>query len=405
MTDRCDALVAGGGLTGLTAALALARGGLRTALVDPGGAPDPRWSAVSHASLRAWEALGVAGLREAAQPIRRMVVGEGPRPSAAAPAWALAASLQFDAAELGEGDDPLAWMVENTAALAALRAALTAAGVQVIAGRVAGVEAGAAVAAVGLADGGELEAGLVIGADGRRSAVREAAGIAVETRPYRRSGVVATVRLSRPHGGAARQLFLPDGPLAVLPLPDDHASLVWTTDPASADALVSGPPEAFEALLNRRLGDGIGPATLAGPRAAFPLELRLAERMTGPRTALVGDTVQAIHPVAGQGLNLGLKDCAALAEVIADARRLGEDPGSELVLDRYARWRRADRATLAAGADLFARGFSTELAPVRAVRGLALAAAGASAPLRRLFMREAGGLTGERPRLMRGEAL
>lgn len=403
MTDRCDALVAGGGLTGLTAALALGRAGLRAVLVDPGAAADPRWSAVSHASLRAWEALGVAGLRDGAQQIRRMVVSEGPRPSAAAPAWALAASLQFDAAELGEGGDPLAWMVENTAALAALRTAVEAAGVETLAGRVVGVEARAAGARVRLGDGREVEAGLVVGADGRRSAVREAAGIGMETRAYRQAGVVATVRLSRPHDDTARQLFLPDGPLAVLPLPDDHASLVWTTDPTSAQALVDGPPEAFEALLNRRLGDGVGPATLAGPRAAFPLELRLAERLTGERTALVGDTAQAIHPVAGQGLNLGLKDCAALAEVVADARRLGEDPGSELVLDRYARWRRADRAALAGGADLFARGFSTDLAPVRAVRSLGMAAAASSAPLRRLFMREAGGLTGETPRLMRGE--
>ncbi len=403
---RFDAVVAGGGLAGATAALALARGGLAVAGVDAGAGPDPRWSAVSHAALTAWETLGVRGLREGAQPLRCMVVSDGPRPGAAAPGWALAASLQFDAAELGGGDAPLAWMVENSAARAALDAALEAAGVvRVAPARVEDVRAGTREAVVRLADGRELTAPLVVGAEGRRSAVRAAAGVEVQARPYRQAGLAATVRLLRPHEGVARQLFLPDGPLAVLPLPGDRASLVWTTGRAEAEALAALPAEAFEALLARRLGEGLGPAVLEGPRTVFPLERRLSAGLTGPRTALVGDAAHAIHPVAGQGLNLGLKDAAALAEVVADARRLGEDWGADAVLARYARWRRFDRTALAAGADLFARGFSTAGPLARAVRTAGLAAAGGSAAARRALMREAGATAGEPPRLFRGEAV
>ena len=403
--ERCDAVVAGGGLVGATAALALARGGLAVALVDPGAPDDPRWSAVAHAALLAWEALGVRGLREAAQPIAAMVVGDAPRPSAASAPWMLTAGLSFDAVDGADPAAPLGWMVENRAVRAALLAALTDAGVASTPGRAVGAETDARGVRVRLEDGGEIAATLAVAAEGRASPLRDAAGIGVEVRRYGRSAVSATVRLGRPHGGVARQLFLPDGPLAVLPLPGDRANLVWTTEPAAAETLAALPAAAFEAHLARRLGDGLGPAVLEGGRAVFPLERRLAERLTGPRLALVGDAAHAIHPVAGQGLNLGLKDAAALAQVVVDARRLGEDWGAQPVLDRYARWRRFDRTALAAGAGLFAGGFSTDAAPVRALRGAALWAADRSALLRRAFMREAGGVLGEPPRLFRGEAL
>ncbi len=396
--------VAGGGLVGATLALALARAGLEVAVVDAGAPADPRWSAVGAAAFRAWELLGVEGMAARSQPVTAFVTAEGPRPGASAAPWALAASLQFDGPE---GEGPLAWMVENRAARGALDRALAEAGVTVLApARVAGLDVGAREAVLRLEDGTALAAPLVVGAEGRRSRVREAAGIATAVSPYGRSGLAATVRLGRAHGGAARQLFLPDGPLAVLPLPDDRASLVWTTGPAEAAALAALPDAAFLALLNRRLGDALGPATaVEGPRAAFPLERRLAERMTAPRVALAGDAAHVIHPVAGQGLNLGLKDAFALAEVVVDARRRGEDFGLETVLDRYARWRRFDRATVAAGADLFARGWSTDAAPVRLARTAVAGAVAASAPLRAMFAAEAAGRAGEAPRLLRGEAL
>ena len=403
--ERCDAVVAGGGLVGATAALALARGGLAVTVLDPGAPDDPRWSAVGPAALSAWEALGVRGLREAAQPLLAMAVGDGPRPSAAAPSRALAAGLSFEAADGGAPGTPLGWMVENRAVRTAVACALADAGVTLRADRALAAEAGARVARVRLAGGDVLDAPLAVAADGRASALRAAAGIAVEAHAYLRSAVSATVRLSRPHEGVARQLFLPDGPLAVLPLPGDRANLVWTTEPAAAAALAAMPAAAFEAHLARRLGDGLGPATLEGARTVFPLERRLAERLTGPRLALAGDAAHAIHPVAGQGLNLGLKDAAALAEVVVDARRLGEDWGSEPVLDRYARWRRFDRTALAAGAGLFAGGFSTDLAPVRAFRGAALWAVGRSGRLRGALVREAAGVLGDPPRLFRGEPL
>ncbi len=403
--EHCDAVVAGGGLVGATTALALARGGLGVTLLDPGAPDDPRWSAVGHAALLAWKMLGVRALREGAQPIAAMVVGDAPRPSAASASWALAAGLSFDPSDTDGSDAPLGWMVENRAARAALLAALADAGVRSVDGRAAGAEADARAVHVRLTDGGEIAATLAVAAEGRASSLRDAAEIEVEVHRYGRSAVSATVRLARPHGGVARQLFLPDGPLAVLPLPGDRANLVWTTEPAVAEALAAMPAAAFEAHLARRLGDGLGPATLDGARAVFPLERRLAERLTGPRLALVGDAAHAIHPVAGQGLNLGLKDAAALAQVVVDARRLGEDWGAEPVLDRYARWRRFDRTALAAGAGLFAGGFSTAAAPARALRGAALWAAGRSATLRHAFMREAGGVLGDPPRLFRGEAL
>ena len=404
MTERpFDAVTAGGGLAGATAALALAHEGLRTAVVDAGAAPDLRWSAVSPAALGAWEALGVADLRAASQPVTGMVVSDAPRPAAGSPAWALAGSLQFDGAETGAG--PVAWMVENRAARAALDAALDRAGVERIApARVEAAEAGPRAMRLRLSTGRDVAAVLAVGAEGRRSPVRDAAGVEVQARPYRQAGLAAVVRLARPHGGVARQLFTPDGPLAVLPLPDDRASLVWTTGRREAEALAALSAEAFEALLARRLGEGLGPATLEGGRAVFPLEMRLSHDLVGPRTALVGDAAHAIHPVAGQGLNLGLKDAAALADVVGDARRLGEDWGSDAVLARYARWRRFDRTALAAGADLFARGFSTAHPAARLVRTAGLAAAGASATLRRAFMREAAGTAGELPRLFRGPA-
>ena len=258
--QRVDAVVAGGGLVGATAALALARGGLRVTVVDPGPPPgaaeDPRWSAVSHAALRAWEALGVRGLREAAAPIVAMVVGDGPRPSPASAPWALAAGLSFEAAEGDDPTAPLGWMVENRAARLALAAALDDAGVVRLADRALRADAGPRETVVRLAGGGAVAAPLAVAAEGRASALRDAAGIGVDVHRYGRSAVSATVRLGRPHEGVARQLFLPDGPLAVLPLPGDRANLVWTTEPAAAAALAAMPPAAFEAHLLRRLGDG-----------------------------------------------------------------------------------------------------------------------------------------------------
>ena len=235
--------------------------------------------------------------------------------------------------------------------------------------------------------------------------MRKAAGIGTVGWAYGQSGIVATVRLGRPHGGVAHEYFLPSGPFAILPLTDQRASLVWTETTRAAEALRDCSDEAFQSHLMRRFGEFLDGATPEGPRFVYPLALDLAEALTAPRTALIGDAAHGVHPVAGQGLNMGLKDAAALAEVLIEAMRLGLDIGSVGVLEQYARWRRFDNAALAAGFDGFVRLFSNDHAPIRLARDLGMAAVNRIGPLRRAFMREAGGATGDLPRLLRGEAV
>lgn len=402
--ERFDVVVAGGGLAGTTAALALAAEGLEVALVDAqppeARAPDGRASAVAFAPYRVWRALGVAERLEAVQSIAGMAVTEGEAagaaPRVASPAW-----IGFDAGELAGSDagEPLGWMVENRHAQAALAATLAHSTVRVRApARVAAVEPDVGGCAVRLDDGTVLRAALAVAADGRDSPLRRRAGIDVVGWDYRRSAVVATVAHTEAHEGVARQVFLPAGPLAVLPLPGRRSSLVWTETPERAEALTRLPAEAFEALLLRRVGEALGPFRLESPRWNHPLRLQLAERRTAPRLALIGDAAASLHPLAGQGLNLGLKDAAALAEVLGEALRLGEDVGSAPVLDRYARRRGFDSAATALGTDALGRVYGERGAGWSALRAAGVTAAGRIGPLRRFFMREAGGATGSPPR-------
>jgi 2-octaprenyl-6-methoxyphenol hydroxylase len=410
-----DVIVAGAGIAGATLALALAHAGLKPLLVDGVAfeaqtAPtfDGRASAIAYAAYRQWRALGVAdALDRDVQRIEQILVTDGRAPGASsgrpAPFY-----LRFDAAEIADRADgePLGYMLENRHIRAALGRSLAAAGVEVLAPvRVTGAEFGVRAASVTLEDGRTLRAPLVVGAEGRGSPVRRAAGIEALGWDYRQTAVVATVRLARPHGGVAHEYFLPSGPFAILPLTGDRASLVWTESDRRGAALQAARPEVFHAHLQRRFGDALGEAMLDGPVFTYPLGLQLAERMVGPRVALLGDAAHAVHPIAGQGLNLGLKGAAALAQTIVEACRLGEDFGSELVLERYARWRRFDTATLSAGMDAFVRLFSNDLPLLRTVRGLGMAAVNRIGPARRFFMQEAGGAVGELPRLLRGEAL
>ena len=413
--ENFDVVVAGAGMTGATLALGLAQAGMKVAVVEAQPletriAPDfdGRSSAVAYANFRQWRALGVtAALEPVAQPIRSILVTDGPAPGAAAGAPG-GAFLRFEADEIADraDDEPLGWMVENRHIRAALGQALEAAGVAAFApAAVAGVTADARAVEAVLSDGRTLAAPLVVGAEGRGSRVREAAGISVTGWDYPQSGLVATVALERPHEGVAHQYFMPGGPLAVLPLTGDRASLVWTERRDRAAALAAGPEAAFESHLARRFGEALGRPRLLGPRFVHPLSLQLAHATTAPRVALAGDAAHAVHPLAGQGLNMGLKDAAALAEVVADAARLGEDWGSGVVLDRYARWRRFDALSVVASTDAFNRLFSNSHPLTRAVRGLGLSLVGRLPPARRFFMREAGGAVGDLPRLLRGERL
>lgn len=415
MSHDADVIIAGAGIAGATLALSLARAGLKPLLIDPVEfddqlAPtfDGRAHAIAYAAYRQWRALGLGdALDPHAQRIEQILVTDGYAPGAASPGQT-PFFLRFDSDEIADRSDgePLGYLVENRHSRAALAAAIKAQGVPVLApARVASVAFGTEGARVTLADGRTLSAPLVVGAEGRGSVVREAAGISAIGWDYGQTGVVCTVRMERPHEGVAHEYFLPSGPFAILPLTGNRANIVWTESRARGAALKAARPIAFQAHLERRFGAFLGGVEVEGPIFAYPLSLQLAERFTAPRVALLGDAAHGVHPIAGQGLNLGLKGAAALAEVLVEAARLGEDIGSEAVLDRYAAWRRFDTVMLSAGMDLFVRLFSNNDPLARLARGVGLSVVNCIGPARRFFMHEAGGAVGELPRLLRGEAL
>jgi 2-octaprenyl-6-methoxyphenol hydroxylase len=414
-TTDFDIILVGGGMTGATLALALAQAGFRLAVIDE--APletrlalvfDGRASAIAFANFRQWRALGVGeALAAQAQVMTDILITDGPNPGAARTA-PLPVFLHFDADEIADrtDGDPLGWMVENRHIRAVLNAALAETDATLISpATLADVTPAKTFTTITLGDSRRLTARLVIGADGKASRVRKVAGIGVRGWAYPQAGVVATLQLDTPHNGVAHQYFLPGGPLAILPLTENRASLVWSEDKGRAEALAAAAPEAFEAHLARRFGDMLGRPRLIGPRYAYPLRLQIAESLVGARTALVGDAGHVIHPIAGQGLNLGLKDTAALAQVLIEAARLGEDFGSDLVLERYANWRRFDGASLALTTDLLMRVFSSDAPPLRVARDLGLAVVNRLPAFRRVFMQEAGGAMGDLPKLLKGERL
>jgi 2-octaprenyl-6-methoxyphenol hydroxylase len=418
MSDTFDAdvIIAGAGMAGATLGLALAGAGLKPLLIDPAPfsaqlAPsfDGRSSAIAYAAFRQWRALGLAALLEPhAERIEHILVTDGRTPGPLTAAGPGPFFLRFDAQEIADRSEgePLGYMLENRHIRAGLAEAVQAAGIEVIApARVAAAAVDARAGGVTLADGRKLRAPLVVGAEGRGSVIRTAASIGALGWDYRQTGVVATVGLERPHGGVAHELFLPSGPFAILPLTDQRASLVWTESDGRAAALKAARPEVFHAHLQRRIGEHLGRAEVQGEVFTYPLSLQIAERFFGPRVALLGDAAHGVHPVAGQGLNLGLKGAAALAQVLVDAARLGEDIGAEAVLARYAAWRRFDTITLSAGMDGFVRLFSNDNPLLRLARGVGMAAVNRIGPARRFFMQEAGGAVGDLPRLLKGEAL
>jgi 2-octaprenyl-6-methoxyphenol hydroxylase len=418
MADSFDAdvIIAGAGMAGATLGVALAQAGLKPILIDPVAfsaqlAPsfDGRSSAIAYAAFRQWRALGLAPLLEPhAERIERILVTDGRLPGPLAKGGPGPFFLRFDAEEIAErsNGEPLGYMLENRHTRAGLAQAVQAAGIEVIAPvGVVGASVDARAATVRLADGRTLRAPLVVGAEGRGSVIRKAAGIGALGWDYRQTGVVATVRLERPHGGVAHEFFLPSGPFAILPLSDQRASLVWTESGPRAAALKAARPEVFHAHLQRRIGEHLGKASVEGQVFTYPLSLQIAERFYGPRVALLGDAAHGVHPIAGQGLNLGLKGAAALAQTLVEAARLGEDIGAEAVLARYAAWRRFDTVTLSAGMDAFVRLFSNDNPLLRLARGVGMSAVNRVGPARRFFMQEAGGAVGDLPRLLKGEAL
>lgn len=404
---RVDVLIAGGGMVGLPLGIALARGGLKVAVADPAPAArqleprfDGRVSALAYASVRMLSALGVwEHLQAHAQPIREILVTDGAVGRAPSPF-----SLHFDGQEVGAG--ALGHIAENRHIRLALYEAVAATpGLELIAPnavKTVAVDGGRATATLG--DGRTIAAALAIAADGRQSPLREEAGIGKVGWSYPQTGIVATVEHERPHNGVAYEHFLPSGPFAILPLPGNRSSLVWTEAKTKAPGLLALDEAGFNAELARRFGDHLGAARADGPRWSYPLSFHIARDFVRPRFALAGDAAHGIHPIAGQGLNLGLKDAAALAEVLLDAARLGQDVGALDVLKRYERWRRFDSVVMGGTMDAMNRLFSNDIAPVRAIRDIGMGIVDSIAPARRFFMRHAGGDVGKLPRLMKGEA-
>jgi len=403
--ERTDILIGGGGFAGLALAVALrqALGPLFSVTVaDPSLARPPvdaRASAIAAAARRLLETIGVwQAVASEAQDIVDMVVTDSRLDDAVRPVF-----LTFGGdVEPGE---PFAQMIENGPLLAALVAKAKEDGVVLAETSVVGFAAGPKQVSAALGDGRTLAARLLVAADGVRSRLCDLAGIAMIGWEYRQSAIVATVAHTRDHGGRAIEHFLPAGPFAILPLKINRASLVWVEESAEAARIVMLPDAEFHAELEKRFGLHLGEIIVVGPRQTFPLGFGVARAFIGERFALVGDSAHRIHPIAGQGLNLGLRDVAALAEAIADAARLGLDPGGAEVLDRYQRWRRFDTMAMGVATDGLNRLFSNRSDLLRLARDLGLGLVDRIPALKGFFIREAAGLTGEVPKLLRGEAL
>jgi 2-octaprenyl-6-methoxyphenol hydroxylase len=406
MTRDADILIVGGGLNGPALALALAQGGFRVVVIDARPAParaeagfDGRAYALAIASVRLLTAIGVwGGLADKAQPMLEIKASDGRAGEGAAPFF-----LHFDHAEIEEG--PMGYMLEDRHLYAAFLEAMAATpGVTLMSGEtVVAQEVGASEVTVTLASGRTLTAGLLVGCDGRGSATAARAGIKRVGWGYGQTALVTAIWHEKDHQGVAQQFFMPAGPLAILPLKGGHhSSIVWSETDETAAAIQALPDAEYLEALRPRFGDFLGEIALAGDRFTYPLSLSLAERFVAPRVALVGDAAHGVHPIAGQGLNLGLRDVAALAEVLILARRRGEEPGSAAALEEYQRWRRFDATALALGMDTVNRIFSSDNPILRLGRDLGMGVVNALPGLRRGFMRQAAGLTGELPKLLQG---
>ena len=400
--DRADAIIFGGGLVGLTLASALDSSGLSTIVVDPADPAlrkdatfDGRTSAVSSSSMRMLQTIGVADhLAEPGCPIWRIAVADGLEPG----------GLHFDP----DDGDPLGFMHENRHLRAALQARAEAGKAIWLMwkSRVASVERGDSGVVVSLEDGRSLSAPLLIGADGRNSATREAAGINVARWKYDHQAIVSVVRHERPHEHVAYEIFYPGGPFALLPMNDDagghRSAIVWSVPEEDAVGWLSLSDEDFAAEAVAAMGGFLGKIAMLAPRSSFPLGFHHAAQITAQRLALVGDAAHAIHPIAGQGLNLGFRDVAALAEVLVEGARLGLDLGDRQLLDRYQRWRSLDALSVAFATDTLTRIYGVPGKTASAIRRFGMGLVGRISPLRNRLMNEARGTSGELPLLLRG---
>jgi len=414
--NRSDVLIGGGSFAGLALAIALKQAlgpTYRVTVADPAlgqAADDARASAIVAAARRLFQAIGVwEVVAGEAQPIVDMHITDSRLGDVVRPVFLTFEGDVEQRRQVHAGGvdrpahEPFAHMIENTPLLAALVERAKHDGVELVAQGVTGQTIAGSHILVALADGRTIAARLLVAADGARSGIRQRAGIATHGWDYGQSGIVTTVAHEREHGGRAEEHFLPGGPFAILPLKGRRSSIVWTDTTAEADRIVALPDAEFHAELERRFGLHLGEISAIGARLAFPLGFAVARTFVAERIALVGDAAHVIHPVAGQGLNMGLKDVAALAEVIVDAARLGIDPAT--VLERYQRWRRFDTMAMGVATDGLNRLFSNRSEVLRAVRDLGLGVVDRLPVLKRMFIREAAGLAGDVPKLLKGEAL
>lgn len=408
MTFDSDLIIIGGGLNGPALALAAAQGGITSTVIDalPVASRtatnfDGRSYALALASQRLLSAIGLwDDLAENAQAMLEIKVtdgraGEGPSPF----------FMHFDHAEIEEG--PMGYMIEDRYLRRALLQAMEAEPLITLRHeeKVVAQDTSAQAASVTLASGGQVQGRVLIGSDGRRSGTAERAGIKRTGWGYGQTALVCAIEHEKPHGGIAHQFFMPSGPLAILPLTGNRSSIVWSeTDENAARIHALNDADYLDAL-RPAFGDFLGEIALAGARFTYPLNLTIADSFIADRLALVGDAAHGMHPIAGQGLNAGLRDVAALAEVMILAKRRGEDIASPLVLERYQQWRRFDTTTLAAATDTFNKLFSNDNPILRLGRDLGMGLINSVPSLRRNFIREAAGLTGDLPKLMTGRAL
>jgi len=398
-----DVAIVGGGLAGLSMAVALGKAGLLVAVVDrdnPADAVtaeyDGRSIAVAYASWQLFKAIDAWQYMKAdAQPMQNIMITDGNAP----------VFLKFEHDDVGA--DPFGYMVEMRHLRAGLaKAVATCPSVTLIAPKsVDHLDVEPGHASIVLEDGESLQARLAIAADGRASPLRQAAGIKTTNADYDQTGIVTTIEHEHDHEGVAYEHFLPAGPFAILPLKGKRSSLVWAEKPVVAKAILGLDDDAFNQEIVKRMGDLLGDVRSVGPRFSYPLTLQLANSFYAERMALIGDAAHGIHPIAGQGINLGWRDVAALAELIVDAHRSGQDIGGSDVLAQYERSRRMDTLIMAGATDVLDRLFSNDIGPIRLVRDIGLAAVNRLGPAKRFFMNQARGAGGKQPKLLRGEAL
>ncbi|MEM6414601.1 MAG: UbiH/UbiF/VisC/COQ6 family ubiquinone biosynthesis hydroxylase [Pseudomonadota bacterium] len=404
-----DVSIVGGGLSGGMLAAALDQAGVSTALIDAhptdallSDSYDGRTTAIAFACGRLFKRLNLwAPLAPFASPIREILITDG---NIATPSRSGGASdhfLRFSAETL-DGDEPLGWIIENQRMRRTIIERIEASTSTHILAPTRRLKTSTlgGFSVTELDDGRRVKSYLTVAADGKNSQLASEAGIRSFSWPYDQHAIIATIAHTRSHHGIAQEFFLPSGPFAVLPLTEQRSSIVWTEKASKAQRFLSLSDKDFLRALKARLGDHLGDISLVGPKGSYPVGLSFAYRFYSNRLALVGDAARAIHPIAGQGYNLGLKDIAALTDVISNARSLGQDIGAIDVLQKYDRWRRFDSTGLALGTDALNRLFSNSFPPIRAARRLGLSVVNRLPSMKEFFMRESGADLGDVPTLL-----